>query len=141
MMWALKVTRRTMATTRQGREDGAPFAERQVGADGDGGSFYSFGHRQRHDRILDGRHRSHPPGRGAPCSVPAQRVQTARRLVEAITVAIEELGLPGSAQASAAPETSATTTASTATKAAHTRRFAQSRPVRRFAAPTKASSV
>jgi hypothetical protein len=41
-MWALKVTRSTMAATWVG-EHGAPFAERQVGGDRDGGSFFAFG--------------------------------------------------------------------------------------------------
>jgi hypothetical protein len=44
MMWALKMIRSTMAATRPGAgEHGSPFAEWQVRADRDGGSFFSFG--------------------------------------------------------------------------------------------------
>ena len=44
MMWALKVTRSTMAATRRGSgEHGAPFADGQVGGDRDGGPFFAFG--------------------------------------------------------------------------------------------------
>ncbi|OBF62449.1 hypothetical protein A5756_00945 [Mycobacterium sp. 852002-53434_SCH5985345] len=43
MMWALNVTRSTMAATRRGSEDGAPFAEGQVGNDRDPGAIFAFG--------------------------------------------------------------------------------------------------
>jgi hypothetical protein len=43
-MWALKVTRSTIAATRREfGEDGSPFAEREIGPDGDGGSFLALG--------------------------------------------------------------------------------------------------
>ncbi len=43
-MWALKVTRSTMAATRRGSgEHRAPFAEGQVGRDRDRGPFFAFG--------------------------------------------------------------------------------------------------
>jgi hypothetical protein len=42
-MWALKVTRSTMAATSLGSGTRFPFAERQVCPDGDGGVFFSFG--------------------------------------------------------------------------------------------------
>ena len=42
-MWALKVTRSTMAREAGVGEHGSPFTERQVRPDGDGGSFLPFG--------------------------------------------------------------------------------------------------
>ena len=43
-MWALKVTRSTIAATRRGSGNTvAPFGERQVGGDRDRGSFFAFG--------------------------------------------------------------------------------------------------
>jgi hypothetical protein len=43
-MWALKVTRSTMAATRRGvGDDGAPLAEWEVAGQRDAGLFFSFG--------------------------------------------------------------------------------------------------
>lgn len=43
MMWALNVTRSTMAATSLGSARTVRFAEGEVGAGGDAGSFFAFG--------------------------------------------------------------------------------------------------